>query len=29
MLPPQEQLTKEGYDLTFGTNVIGTSINIF
>ncbi|KAK7682532.1 hypothetical protein QCA50_014332 [Cerrena zonata] len=23
MLPPQEQLTKEGYDLTFGTNVIG------
>lgn len=25
MLPPKEELTKEGYNLTFGTNVIGKS----
>lgn len=27
MNPPMEQLTAEGYDLQFGTNVLGTHIH--
>ena len=28
MIPPIEQLTADGYDLQFGTNVLGTSIYV-
>ena len=27
MMPPVEMLTKDGYDLQFGTNVLGTYIH--